>query len=162
MIYLSAELTVHRSPELVWSVLADSAAYATWVMGLLEVEHCDGPPFGVGSSFSVTWRLGPKRVYATTEITELTPARSLSTETRVGPKLVLLDRIVLERSPESGATLLAATSELVEHAGVARLLSRSTGLLGAEHARRPEQAIYDRCFRELSLLIEARTSAPYR
>lgn len=162
MIYLSAELSVHRSPELVWGVLADSSAYATWVMGLVAVEHDGGPPFGLGSQFSVTWKLGPRRVHASTEITEYTATRSLSTETRVGADLVLLDRLVLERGAQPGVTRLVATSELVERAGVFRLFSRSTGLLGSPHARRPEQAIYDRCFRELSLLIEARTAAPYR
>jgi len=160
VIYLSAELAVHRSPELVWAVLADSAAYPTWVTGLVDLVHDGGPAFGLGSQFLVTWKLGPKRVRASTEITECTTARSLSTETRVGPELVLLDRVVLER--EQGATRVVATSELVEQAGVLRLLSRPAGLLGSPPGRRAEQVLYDRCFRELGLLIEARTAAPYR
>ncbi len=163
MIYLSAELTVHRKAELVWGVLADAAAYPTWVMGLIDVEHAGGPAFGLGSRFEVRWKLGPRKVTATTEITEITPARSMSTETRIGARLALLDRVVLTPSPDTpGATTLTAASELVEDAGVMRLFARSSGLLGAPLARRPEQAVYDRCFRELSLLIEARTAAPYR
>jgi len=160
MIYLSAELTIARKPELVWSVLADVGAYASWVEGLTEVLHDTGPLFAEGASFDVTFSLAKKKVRATTEISRCREAVMLATETRIRGRLSLLDRI--ELAPVAEGTKLSASSELVEDAGVLRLFSRSSGLLGASEPERAPQKVYSRSFRAFKLLVEARTAAPYR
>ena len=160
MVCLSAEIVIPRKPNLVFSVLADIGAYTTWVEGLREVEHLSGPIFDEGSTFDVTFTVGSKKIHATTAISRLRESAFLATETRVRERLVLLDRI--ELAPCAEGTVCSATSELVEDGGVFRLLSRSTGLLGASEPERGPQKIYERSFRALNLLVLARTAAPYR
>jgi hypothetical protein len=160
VIYLSAELDIPRKPELVFQVLSDAAAYLAWVEGLVGVEHEGAPTFDEGSSFDVVFTYGKKKISATTYVTRLRPGALLALETRVRDKLVLMDRV--ELAPSSGGTRLGASSELVEDAGLLRLLARSPGLLGAEEPERGPQKVYARSFRQLKALVEQRTAAPYR
>lgn len=160
MLYLSTEIFVPRSPAMVWSILADPGAYLSWVEGLVEVMHESGPAFGVGSVFHVGWKLGRKKILASLEITQLLSPRVLATETRVGSRLALLDRISLEPCPEG--TRIEARTEILEGDAVLRLLARPSGLLGAPGAGVAEQRFHERSFEAFRRLVETRTAAPYR
>jgi hypothetical protein len=160
MLYLSSEQSILRKPELVWSVLADVPSFPSWVEGLVKVDHDEGPAFGLGSQYTVVWKLGGKKLVATTEITAFTDSRLLVTETRVKNRIVLFDRVSLE--PVLGGTELDARSEVHEERGLTSLFTRSPGLLGSPEAERVEQRFYERSFRAFKLLVEARTAAPYR
>jgi len=161
MIYLSAELVLPRKPELVWSVLADALAYASWVEGLKEVEAVrESAELAEGAMFDVTFRLAKVAVHATTTVAHLRAPSLLTLETRIRDRLVLFDR--LELGPVDEGTLLTAMSELGEEAGVMRLFHRSSGLLGAQEPERGPQKVYERSFRSFAKLVEARTAAPYR
>lgn len=160
MLYLSSEQSILRKPELVWSVLADVASYPSWVEGLVKADHDEGPVFGAGSQYSIVWKLGGKKIVATTEVTSFVESRLLALETRVKNALVLFDRISLE--PVLGGTELVARSEVLEERGFGSLFARAPGLLGSPEAERVEQRYYERSFRAFKLLVEARTAAPYR
>lgn len=160
MIYLGVDVVVPRKPELVWQVLADVGAYASWVEGLRHLEHEGGPAFGERASFDVRFVHGQKKVSATAEITRVREPELLAVEVRVRERLALFVRIELEPTP--GGTRVRASSELAQEAGVMRLLARAPGLLGAGEPERGPQRAYERSFTAFQKLVETRTAAPYR
>jgi uncharacterized protein YndB with AHSA1/START domain len=160
VIYLGVDIVVPRKPELVWQVLADVGAYASWVEGLRHLEHEAGPSFGEGASFDVRFAHGKKTISATAEITRMRAPELLAIEVRVRERLALFVRLGLEPSPEG--TRVTASSEVAQEAGVMRLLARAPGLLGAGEPERGPQRAYERSFVAFQKLVETRTAAPYR
>lgn len=162
MIYLSTEVVIRRRPELVWSVLADPLAYPSWIEGLREVE-----PLGekgellVDASFDIVFRADKKpAIHATTTVSRARAPSLIALETRIRDAVVLFDRIELH--PDDAGTRVVATSELAQDPGPLRILHRPYGLLGSTEPTRGPQRVYERSFRALVQVVEARTAAPYR
>ena len=77
------DLTV--SPQRVFEVLADPAAYADWVVGSDTIRDADAQWPAVGSRFHHRVGVGPIKVNDHTEVLELDPAGRLVLRARARP-----------------------------------------------------------------------------
>src|SRR5436309_139355 len=78
-------VVVQRSPEQVWSVLADGTAYADWVVGTSEIRDVDDGWPAVGSALHYTVGFGPLGLRGTTTVRSATPGRAIGLEADAGP-----------------------------------------------------------------------------
>ena len=75
---------VPRSPEQVWSVLADGWSYADWVVGTQEIHAVDPEWPGEGAEIHYSVGLGPLRPEDTTTVRIHQPHHQLQLEARAG------------------------------------------------------------------------------
>jgi len=76
---------IQRSPEQVWSVLADGTAYADWVVGTSQIRGVDDGWPAVGAALHYTVGFGPLGLRGTTTVRSATPGRALGLEADAGP-----------------------------------------------------------------------------
>lgn len=68
----SATTTIEASPEAVWSILTDAAAYPEWEPGVDRIEGRIAP----GETVTAYTRLNPRRAFPA-KVTEFVPARKM-------------------------------------------------------------------------------------
>lgn len=68
----SATTTIEASPETVWSILTDAAAYPEWEPGVDRIEGRIAP----GETVTAYTRLNPRRAFPA-KVTEFVPARKM-------------------------------------------------------------------------------------
>lgn len=68
----SATTTIEASPETVWSILTDAAAYPEWEPGVDRIEGRIAP----GETVTAYTRLNPRRAFPA-KVTEFIPARKM-------------------------------------------------------------------------------------
>lgn len=110
------EIEIAASPEAVFDVLSDPAAYAHWVVGAKEIRGADPGFPQPGTRFHHTVGVGPLTLKDHTTVVELEPPRRLVLEANLralGSALVTLDlhpqgagsRIVMTERPSRGLPL---------------------------------------------------------
>jgi uncharacterized protein YndB with AHSA1/START domain len=159
VIYISAQVTILRKPEIVWKFLTDVERLPTWVEDLFEAEIVKGDDIGVGMRVDVARRVHGKRADATVEVSAWREPELIATETRL-PGLLMLDRATLKEV--AGGTELAVTSEIASDGVIATIFARPIGLFGSPDQAPPAQAIYERSIATFKKVVESSTLMPYR
>lgn len=115
--------TNHRllraSPERVFEVLMDSAAYADWVVGSDTVRNTDADWPAVGSRFHHRIGVGPFKLNDNTEMVERVPPEKVVLHARARPMGTAIVTMLLE--PRNGGTLVTmreTAGDLLSHIGL--------------------------------------------
>jgi hypothetical protein len=159
VIYISAQVTILRRPEVVWKFLIDVDKLPSWAEDVIEAEIAKGDEPGIGMRVDVARRVQGKRADATVEVSAWREPELLAVETRL-PGLLILDRAVL--SEVAGGTKLSVTSEIANEGMLASIFARPVGLLGAPEQPPQAQAIYERSIATFKKVVESATLTPYR
>jgi uncharacterized protein YndB with AHSA1/START domain len=107
------EIHIDATPEEVWSVLADAAAYGEWVVGTKNVSAADGEWPRTGSVLEYELGIGPVSVSDRTTVVEAEPPRKLVLRAelrRLGAAAIRLEldpvgdgtRVVMDEEPVEG------------------------------------------------------------
>lgn len=102
---------ISASPDRVWSVLADGAAFKDWVVGCRRVRHIEGAWPEVGSKIHHQVGLGPLNLNDTTTVLEAQPGERLVLRARFRPAGVA--RVVIGLEPEGEQTAVTMEEEVV-------------------------------------------------
>ncbi|MFJ6214759.1 SRPBCC family protein [Streptomyces sp. NPDC092296] len=100
---------VRRTPQTVWSVLADGSQYAKWVVGTAETREADSHWPEVGSEIHYCVRLGPARLRNRTVVRVCEPPHRLELEAVAGP--LGTARIAIQLMPWGNAETLVIVDE---------------------------------------------------
>lgn len=137
------EITVDRSVEAVYTLLADPHKYAEWVVGAKNVRAVDSAWPNPGARFHHTVGVGPVEIKDNTKVLELDPGHRLVLSVRARPAGT--GRVVLELKPLPGGRTRVVMEETAE-SGPASLLPRvvidpMTHLRNAEALRRLKRLV---------------------
>jgi carbon monoxide dehydrogenase subunit G len=105
---VSATVPVAAPPERAWELLCDTARYADWVEGTLEVTRTDGPA-SLGSTYDeVNPILGPWKANTRWTVTEFEPPRR---QVHVGEGIPMAKgfSVVMEVAPVADASEVTLT-----------------------------------------------------
>jgi uncharacterized protein YndB with AHSA1/START domain len=103
-------IVVYATPQAVFDVLSEPAAYADWVVGSSEIIDADGDWPAPGSRFVHLQGLRPFRIRDSTSVLECDAPRRLVLEARVRPFGV--NRVAIDLYPAGAGTRVV----LHEHA----------------------------------------------
>ena len=95
---------MRASPERVFAVLMDAAAYADWVVGSDTIRDADATWPAVGSRFHHRVGVGPFKLNDHTEVVERVPPHKLVLHARARPLGTALVTILLD--PADGGTFV--------------------------------------------------------
>jgi uncharacterized protein YndB with AHSA1/START domain len=114
-------IDISKSPEDVFAYATDFAQFADWQGSVLSVTQEGSSPARIGSEAIVTRRLGPRRVRATEQITELTPPSSWEVRSFGGAPVTAIAKGKIE--PIDGGSRSRVTISLgFEGHGIGKLL----------------------------------------
>jgi len=102
-------IEIARPPDEVFSYATDPSRFAEWQDDIVSVRVPEGRPLGVGSRFTQTRRIGGVERTMTTEITEISPARSWAARGVDGP---IRPTVKISIEPLNGGTRSRATFAL--------------------------------------------------
>jgi uncharacterized protein YndB with AHSA1/START domain len=133
--------TNHRllraSPERVFEVLMNTAAYGDWVVGSDAIRETDATWPAVGARFHHRVGVGPFKLNDHTEIVERVPQEKLVLHARARPMGTAVVTILLE--PRDGGTLVTmreTAGDLLSHIGINPLTDWLVHLRNRESLRR--------------------------
>jgi uncharacterized protein YndB with AHSA1/START domain len=133
--------TNHRllraSPDRVFQVLMDAAAYADWVVGSDTIRDTDASWPAVGSRFHHRIGVGPFKLNDHTEVVERVPSEKLVLHARGRPLGTAIVTMLLE--PRDGGTFVTmceTAGDLLSHIGINPLTDWLVHLRNTESLRR--------------------------
>ncbi|HUQ21833.1 MAG TPA: SRPBCC domain-containing protein [Gaiellaceae bacterium] len=119
------EIEIAASPEVVWSVLSDPYAYASWVVGTKRIRGADAGFPEVGTRFYHSLGIGPITLSDSTSVLKSDPPRLLSLDARMGA--LGSARVDLELRDHGTGTLVHMTETGAR--GPSRILAPAGDLL---------------------------------
>jgi uncharacterized protein YndB with AHSA1/START domain len=120
MAAIEESIEISRRPQDVFSYVTNPAFFAEWQESAVSVRREGDAPLTVGSQITVVRRVGPRKMTATEEITELNPPRTWAVRADGGP-LVAIATSTIEPLDDGKRSRLTVAFEFEAH-GIGKLL----------------------------------------
>jgi uncharacterized protein YndB with AHSA1/START domain len=114
-------IDISRTPEDVFAYATDFARFADWQGSVVSVVPERASPVRIGSAAIVTRRVGPRRVRASEQITELTPPSSWEVRGSGGVPVTAIARGSIEPIDDGSRSRVTISLGFEGH-GIGRLL----------------------------------------
>nr|WP_090342398.1 SRPBCC family protein [Mycolicibacterium malmesburyense]CRL72796.1 polyketide cyclase/dehydrase and lipid transport [Mycolicibacterium malmesburyense] len=134
------QCVIDADRDQVWKVVSDPGCYPDFMASLNRFETLTDGPAGLGSRYTVHWKVGSVPIGGTVEVVEFDPPRELSWTALTGVsqrgRFRLRDtddgrtKVTFRLSYESAGNLLGLIADRVAARQVARNMSRTLTNLG--------------------------------